>query len=102
SELDRKLMRGRRYDSARDLRRTWKCICRDSASPQFVTECRHVLVGIVSGDQRDGLLPSFRRRFPENWQLTDNGSRCFKRSRVDILRQKHLEMTDRNNIGVVF
>ena len=66
-----------RYQSARDLRRSWKCIGRNSARPQFVTECCHVLVGIVSGNQPDGLLRSFRRRFQKNRQLTNNGSRCF-------------------------
>src|SRR5258705_13996285 len=76
-KLDRELMGSCRYQSARDLRRSWKCIGRNSAGPQFVTECCHVLVGVVPSDQPDGLLCSLRRRFQKNRQLTNNGSRCF-------------------------
>ena len=40
-KLDRELMRRCRYQSACDLRRSWKCISRHSAGSQFVTEfCR--------------------------------------------------------------
>ena len=85
-KLYRELMRSCRYQRARDLRRSWKCIGRNSACSQFVTECWHVFVGFVFGNQCNGLLCSLRRRFPKNRQLTHNRARCFERSRINIVR----------------
>ena len=85
-KLDRELMRSCRYQRACDLRRSWKCISRHSAGSQFVTECWRVVVGVVPGNQCNGLLCSLRRRFPKHRQLTHNRPRLFERSRIHIVR----------------
>src|SRR5215472_11337816 len=77
-KLDRELMRGRRHEGIGDLRGSGKCISRHPTGAQFVAKGCDVLIGIVLGEQRDGLLRSIRWRFPENWQVTDNRSRLFQ------------------------
>src|SRR5437773_8223717 len=64
-ELNRELMRRRRHKCRGDLPGAWKRICRHSAGAQFVTERCRLRIGVVFGQQRNGLLRSFRRRFPK-------------------------------------
>ena len=71
-KLDRKLMRGRRHERLGDPWRGRKCLSGHSAGAQFVTERCQVGIGVMFGQQRDHLLGLVRRRFPENWQITDD------------------------------
>src|SRR6266511_5298960 len=100
-KLDRELMRCRRHYGAGDLRRSGKCIRCHSAGAQFVTERCRVLIGIVFRQQRGGLLCSVRWRFPENWQITEDRSRVFQQCKIHIMRQEHLEVTNRKEIDIV-
>src|SRR6266704_3858546 len=74
-ELNRELMRRRRHKCRGDLPGAWKRICRYSAGAQFETERCRLRIGVVFGQQRNGLLRSFRRRFPKNWQITEDDPR---------------------------
>src|SRR6266511_3767554 len=100
-KLDRELMRCRRHYGAGDLPRSGKCIRCHSAGAQFVTERCRVLIGIVFRQQRGGLLCSVRWRFPENWQITEDRSRVFQQCKIHIMRQEHLEVTNRKEIDIV-
>ena len=92
-KLEWQLMRSRGYQRFSNLHRSWKCVRSHSAGAQFVTESRRVGIGVKFSEQRDGLLRSIRGRFPENWQITENRSRLIQRRDIDVLWQKHLEVT---------
>src|SRR5438874_13123292 len=53
------------------------------------------------GNHLDGLFSSYRRRFPESGQRSESRSRLTQQLRVDIMRQKHLELADRHKINIV-
>ena len=85
-ELNRELMRRRRHKCRGDLPGAWKRICRHSAGAQFVTERCRLRIGVVFGQQRNGLLRSFRRRFPKNWQITEDDPRFLQQCRICFVR----------------
>src|SRR4029450_10422219 len=93
-KLDRQLMRSRGYERFGNLHRTWKCICSHSAGAQFVAEGRQVGIRVKFGEQRDSLLRSIGRGFPENRQIAENRSRFRQRREVDVVWQKHIKVTN--------
>jgi hypothetical protein len=93
-KLDRQLMRSRSHERFGNLQRSWKRVHSHSAGTQFVTEGGCISIRVKFGEQRDSLLRPIGWRFPENWQITENRSRLLQQRDIDLVRQKHLKVTN--------